>query len=539
MSTTMREALSPLSRQMSRVVREHEILRVAGALRADSANQAARAAIEEVLKWVQKRCGGHLPPAARQLESFDYFSGGRNSSCATIKTDGCDIWAIRADDPDKSVPERVWTTEVVIGHLPSEPARFSARLLVSTPEDSLYIEPHTPGFVQQVATTCALMRGRYPLFPEPTFVDTEDAARELIAHLVDPERALPTFVVTLPDDADSAHPRLNPDALSRAMLGLAHVAVVTPAVTWALTERFGKFRSVFGGAARVYMPGFDEGSDPYLHRLVLANQIDTPEGAQRCQLWMRQLAAEESLRTAKLGRDVLAFASIRDASLALRQEILRNEGASDSDKLEAAQTRLSALQKDVERLISEQDYYVEESEKERRRAELAEQQAKSAVYRIQALTDLLSSRGVDPNSQIEFPQAWEELPDWCDENLAGLLVLTAAARRGIKKARFEDAALAARCLFWLAKDCRSARVGGGDGSLRDVPIEEGVRNANCGSDAYDFDWNGRSLSADWHVKNGGNTRDPVRCLRIYYTFDEQTQQIIVSDLPAHRHTDAT
>jgi hypothetical protein len=539
MIDAMRDALSTLARRMPRVVREHEVLRVAGSLRAEVATQAAQAAIHEVLKWVQKRSGGRLPSEALRLESFDYFSGGRNSSCVTIKTDGCDIWAIRADDPDKTVPERVWTTEVVIGHLPNEPAKFSARLLVSTPEDNLYIEPHTPGFVQQVATGCALFRGRYALFPAPTFVDTDETARDLIAHLLDTERALPTFVVTLPDDAESAHPTLDVDALSRAMLGLAHIAVVTPAVAWALTERFGKFRSVFGGAVRVYLPGFDEGADPYLHRLVLANQIDTPEGAHRCQRWMRQLAAEESLRTAKLGRDVLAFASIRDASFALRQELLQSQGASDAEQLKAAQTRLSALQIDVERLLSEQEYYVEESEKERRRAELAEQQAGSAAYRIQTLTGLLTAKGVDPNSNATLPTSWEDVPDWCDENLTGLLVLTASARRGVKKTMFEDTALAVRCLFWLAKDCRSARIDGGDGSLRDVPIEEGVRNAYCGGDAYDFDWSGRKLSADWHVKNGGNTRDPFRCLRIYYTFDEQTQQIIVSDLPAHRYTDAS
>ena len=39
--------------------------------------------------------------------------------------------------------------------------------------------------------------------------------------------------------------------------------------------------------------------------------------------------------------------------------------------------------------------------------------------------------------------------------------------------------------------------------------------------------------------SGGNTRDPSRCLRIYYCFDEQTQQIIVSDMPAHRRTAAS
>jgi hypothetical protein len=538
MSNAMSEALAPLARRMPRVVREHEILRVAGALRAEVATQASQAAVHEVLKWVQKRCGGRLPPEARRMEAFDYYSGGRNSAGVTIRTDACDIWAIRADDPDKTVPERVWTTEVVIGRLPDQPAKFSARLLVSTPEDDFDIEPHTPGFVQQVAVACVLLRGRYPLYPEPQFVETQAKADELISRLLDPERQLPTFVVTLPEGA-SQHPALDVPALARATLGLAYVAIVTQDATWTLTDRLGRHRSVFGGAARVYMPGFDEDSDPYLHRLVLANQVATPEGALRCQKWMRQLAADQSVRSTKVGSDVVTFAAIREASLALRQEVLRSEGASDADQLKVAQDRLAALEREVAHARSEQNYYVDEFEKERRRADLSERQSQIAGYRIQELTKKLTSRGVDPNAETVLPTCWDNLADWTERELAGLVVLTGSARRGLKKAHFEDVPLVARCLLWLGKMNRTARVEGGDGTLRDAAVEEGVWNRPCGGDAYDFDWSGRRLSADWHIKNGGNTRDPNRCLRIYYAFDEQTQQIIVSDLPAHRETAAS
>ena len=44
--------------------------------------------------------------------------------------------------------------------------------------------------------------------------------------------------------------------------------------------------------------------------------------------------------------------------------------------------------------------------------------------------------------------------------------------------------------------------------------------------------------AYWHIKNGG-TRDPRRCLRIYYFWDATTQQVVIADMPAHRVTEAT
>jgi len=535
----MTDALSSLTSRMPRVVREHEVLRVAGSIPGDDPAANASAAIGEVLRWAQKRCGGQLPLEAWERESFDYLSGGRNSSCVRLQSGKSDLWAIRADDPDKTVAERVWTTEVVVGLLPDQPARFSARLLVSTPEADLQIEPHTPGFIQQVVENCQLISGQHLLSVAPTVYETVVDAEDLIDFLIDPSRQLPIFVVTLAEDGQADHPTLDTAAMSRAVLGIGHVALLHPAATWRLTERFGKFKSVFGGAARIYLPGFSDDADPYVHRLVLANQLDTAESAARATRWMRQLAAQESILRTKLGRDVLSFAAIRNANLQLRQQNLRNEDASTSDQLTAANDRIDALEKQVASLGSEQDYYITEYEKERARAELSESQAQKSAYRIQHLTDQLKTKGDDPDQDISIPASWQELPTWCDEQFAGRLILTPNAHRGARNPVFADVDTAARCLLWLASECRDQRINGGGGSLNNVTIMDGIQNASCGSDTYEFDWNGRRFSADWHIKNGGNTRDPMRCLRIYYCFDPQTQQIVVSDMPAHRRTGAT
>ncbi len=82
-------------------------------------------------------------------------------------------------------------------------------------------------------------------------------------------------------------------------------------------------------------------------------------------------------------------------------------------------------------------------------------------------------------------------------------------------------------------------MNGGEGSLREEPVEDGIKNAHCGRDQYDVTWQGALYTADWHIKNGGNTRDPRRCLRIYYFWDPSTQQIVVTDMPAHKVTDAS
>lgn len=525
---------------MPKVVREHEILRVAAIVHGKDTAKSADTVRREVLAWAQKRSGGRLPNEAWEFQEFEYFSGGRNSVAVRIERNDSDIWAIRADDPDKSVAGRIWTTEVVVGLNGKKLCNFSARLLVSTLEDKLEIEPHSPGFVQQVAERCLLSRGPIDLSPDPWLIDSEAEAERLVEVLIDPSRVMPIFVLTVADEsADLYRPLLDAPALARAMLGIGSVAVVPAAFTWALTDRFGKQRSVFGGAVRAYLSGFSEDASPFGHRLLLADHISTPEGAAQCTRWMRVLAAAESVRRTRLGTDVVAFATIRNAALQLKQQKLEQEGASDTQKLHAAHARIIALEADLNGANDVENLLLDERRQAEERAQAAEVQLNAATYRIQQLLDQIKQRGQSPDANIEVPSSWTDFDDWCDQNLVGRVVLAPPARNGVRKAMFEDTQLAGRCLLWLANDYRDRRLEGGEGSMRDYVLEPGVRNSPSGADEFRVWWQGQNHNADWHIKNGGNTRDPRRCLRIYYFWDFTTRQVVIADMPAHRHSGAT
>jgi hypothetical protein len=534
------DALGPVSARTTKVVREHEILRVAASILGKDPAKLAEVARREVLAWAQRRSGGRLPEDAWTLRSFEYFSGGRNSIGERIEGDVTDIWAIRADDPDKSIAGRVWTTEVVVGLQNNLPPRFSARLLVSTPEEELKIEPHTPGLMQQVIEKCGLWRESIKLDTSPRIIESTEDAESLADMLVDQQRKLPIFVLTVSEAAaDPVRPLLDASALTRAMLGIGLVFVLPAAFTWSLTDRFGKQLSVFGGAVRAYLPGFAEDTNPYDHRLALADHISTPDGAAQCMRWMRSMAATESIRRTRLGNDVLAFAAIRNASLRIKQKRLEQEGASDSERLETANARIVALEKQILDEGVSLEYFSNEHKKAEERAESAESQARASAFYIQKLIGQIKGSGEVADAAIQLPNSWEEFSSWCDLNLGGRVVLGSAARRNVKAPEFEDLKLAARCLLWLANTGRDRRMHGGEGSLGDEVIESGIRNAHCGADQFDLTWQGRQHTADWHIKNGGNTRAPKRCLRIYYFWDTVTEQLVIADMPAHRHTGAT
>jgi hypothetical protein len=98
--------------------------------------------------------------------------------------------------------------------------------------------------------------------------------------------------------------------------------------------------------------------------------------------------------------------------------------------------------------------------------------------------------------------------------------------------------LVAGSIAWLATVQHDRRINGG-GSLRDLQVEDGIQNSPCGSDTYAVDWKGRRYDVDWHIKNGGDVRDPKRCLRIYYFWEPEMQQTIIDHLPSHKRTGMT
>ena len=531
--------MNPNYSSVRQTVREKEILRVAVELQRDSTTSAIEGARREILYWAQRRSGGDLPREAWNGNKFEHLVGGRTVMGIRQMDDSSDVWALRAHDPDKTVAGRNWTIEVAVGKGSETVPLLGVRLLVSTPEDTLDIEPHVPGFLQQIATKDGLFINDYEVKSHPWNVASANDQELLIKMLEDPERTLPVFVASGDERTENPdQPLIDVDILARATIGLAHVVTIPATYTYALSDAFGKLRSTYHGGVRIYMPGFDINSNPYDHILFLSEHLKTDEEKKRCVSTLRMIAARQSLIRTRLNRDVLSFSSLRSSILKTEQERRAQKGASVTNQLETAQQRIEAIEYELkEAKVWEQqlsDEHAQEEEKSRR----YKAQLQSANVRIQFLVEQLKNSDKEINTEMSYPQKWSEFADWCEEYLIGQLILTPHARRQVKNPKLKDVSLAARCLLWLASEYRDRRIHGG-GSLAEAAIEDGVKNAPCGSDTFRFDFEGDRLDADWHVKNGGNTRDPLRCLRIYYGWDSRSQQIIVADMPAHRRTSAS
>lgn len=204
-------------------------------------------------------------------------------------------------------------------------------------------------------------------------------------------------------------------------------------------------------------------------------------------------------------------------------------------KLREAEAALHASRSEVEHLtakVREAEEFSglvsDEHQQAEKRAKEAEAELEEARIRIAELESRLDELGADG----ELPVSWSEFAAWCERRLEGKVMLAQQAKREVKKAKYKDVAAAAKGLLWLAGEYRDQRLMGGDGTVRGQN-SVGLFNEPCGGSTFKVQWSGRWEDVKWHLKNGGNTTDPTRCLRIYYFWDDTNDQVVVASMPGH------
>ncbi|MDC0887350.1 hypothetical protein OAS19_06135 [Altererythrobacter sp.] len=536
-SGQMAAALAPLQRRLPQLVEEREILRLVSIIPASTETDGFSLARAEILKWARKRAGSVLPEEAWQGAEFELPVAGRATLASCVETENALLWSLRGDDPDKRVAGRIWSTEMSLGrNAPDGNITFGLRLLVNSSERQLVIEPAVPGPVLQIAEVCGLMDGPVPVRTTAHHASDFDNVDELIGWLQNPIRKLPIIVATGDErESDPNIALLDVDDLAKALCGLAHVVSLPAPLCFRLSDELGKEHTVFHGGIRIYEPGFDLLADPRGHRLILGHVAKHDPARTAAEL--RRGIARESLRRSRLGQEIVSFAAVRSAAVQQRKLAEVNAGVDDGDRFATLEKQVDVLGEQIEDLGGQVDQALQLSEEESERADIAERLLHSSNSRIEMLEIALVASG-SADVEAPAPTGWDDFTQWCDSTFAGRLVLASSARRGVKKPEFLDLGMVVESIRWLARDARTRFMEGG-GTLANIPVMDGVVNAPCGADEYVFDYQARRLVADWHLKNTGNTRQPERCLRIYYTFDEQTRQIIISDMPAHRRTAAS
>ncbi len=151
------------------------------------------------------------------------------------------------------------------------------------------------------------------------------------------------------------------------------------------------------------------------------------------------------------------------------------------------------------------------------------------------------------NESVPPLAAYADLPDWAERHFPGRVVFTGRALRSLKSARFEDVALVGRAVALLGTAYHRMKTEGGmerreafEDELRKLRLQEtpSIRPDRQGKarDGFEIEWEGKRLTLERHLKNKSGTRDPRRCLRIYFTWDETSRMVVIGHLPGHMRT---
>lgn len=523
----------------------HE-LRVRASVAPHAGREPMRACRDIVLEWLRGKLHEDLPRKARRHRGFSLRTG--NAVCRGVRVrDGdSDQWAVMIER--SPAPDREVASEIVVSGTAALPVVIGIRVVDRSivPRD---VEKEYPAeLLAELAARIPLRQSGRRLACEPVIVESEQTMRGFVTLLLDPDRQVPFAVLTLPSDAaDRSAVETYAHALARAVTGLAVVWVLPPAMTFRLTERVTRHLSVFNGAWRLYLPGFGTDSSKTDHPLILWDRLNEDGGIARASERFLRVSAEASGK-AESGDQVPGYAALEReaASVAGRRgglvSFLRRSIWGGPEQVavvrEPPPMPATGSPRPSRRLRVARETATANArryERVKKRVDTIERERDEARKRAEQLAGLVRVLGGDPDASVPFPTTWSEFAGWCDESLRGRLVLTGAARRELDGAQFADVGLAARCLHWLADEYRTGRLNGGNSGLRGrITGIDGAFNVPCGRDSFEHFRDGRRHAVNWHIKRGANTRDPRRCLRIYYFWDEQAGQVVVAAMPGHR-----
>lgn len=531
-----------------------------------------RRAIREIWSWAQSSVEGTLPRYGWRRRWFEESHA--NATCRSYWTRSklLSTWSFHLRVLDEEHPRESWNLEASAhrqtGSMPSLSVR-SFRETADHRNEGQDTRLLLPSFIGAIAGRIGLRVGNADMSAKPTVVRSDADVRDLADGLLDDGRRHTAIMFLTPDGDETS--RMRPGSVAQGTVGLAKVFVVPPDAARSLSARLGCDIAADGCGVRVFGPGFSASDRT---EFFPAQDLCGEHQARKSMRWLEAFLAADNVEQFRLGADVRKFdiGEFRRAERRAKSRTVRRNRASksrvdgaapsppilpDTHAAEASwlefvrsipgRVMTGRRTKQLEQQLRDKDAEIERYKKELSDAradaqwlsdehDKAETEAKRLRERLDGIEPRLEEyrrrlqdRGENPD--IPLPDTWESFYEWHLEHLTDKLLLSPRAIREIKSTRFKDVELAAKGLVWLATKYRKSRIGGRGENLRGS-CSSGLANQPCGGDTFLFNWSGKRIPVKWHVK-GTNTRDPERCLRIYYFWDARNQQVVVASMPGH------
>ena len=502
-----------------------------------------------VLPFVAKSLYTKLPPEAAEHRSFEIQDGDRLCECIAVPERM--LWAIRFKFASKD--GTAWYYDIAL-------VREDDRLLFGMKIDTAFgadvkaLQANLP--LVDALLGCGLLAQGRPVTANLWQVNTPEDVEELLALLEDPRRSLPVIAVSAVNwKAWRFTPHapgylVNASYLADRVKGYAIVAQITFRGAYALTDAVGKTWSIFDGACRTYFPkiDFDNGS-PAHHPFNLKDKIWFWEyEGERGERGFTSYLINTAHRIASTSRtDWSGLYFVPDARiLAAELEMAHAAHVANAPERELAmRNQIAALQRKLQTEEDENADWLSELEKATEEAEYYKQENIALRSRLDALrAHLIRQNGESPDKEIPIPDSYKVMGEWVKEHLAGRLVLLPRAERAASKAEYTEVGMVYRALLILANEYRDSRMGTGtDKAFRDALAQYGMdfsgsidrSRAGQEGDAYYVNYpigTAQRAFLQFHIVRG-TAHENRYCMRIYFFWDDDTNQVVVGWLPSH------
>lgn len=502
--------------------------------------------VDDILRWINRRAGRALPPAAWQRQSFELSDIGAQRT-AGVAIQEPNYWAARLDDADKTIPLRTWVTEIGVGIDPSGDILFGARLICATRGPDEAFERSIPGFVKAIISSGPAELDGVLLCKEPRVLSSDGDVADLVTLLEDPARQSDVIVLALPEGSnDPADAAASVRELHSRLLGVAHVFAITARASFALSDSVGRELSVFRQAVRTYRPGFRAWIDqPTNHPFALPNRITSwdESGPASFERWMVNQSLASSVNGAQREERLPAFNTVRQIGAQAERSRLKIAGGSDTELAKLYEQDNEQLRKELKEQKEQYDGLLSTADIEREAAvnaaNAAKAQALQRLHRIRVLEERLAQGSAVQSTPI--PETLDAFEDWCREYLVGSVEIANRAYQGVRKSEYHDPSFIYRALLLLRDHYVPMRVDATLGrreayaqALEQLQLEEsatgdGVKYA---ADLYSVQFGGARRPLDRHLK-GSDSRDRRFGFRLYFFWDEDEQVVVVGWLPSH------
>lgn len=423
-------------------------------------------------------------------------------------------WASIGEDTEFSFLLRIASREFVIA-----PPQFNV---------------HRPRIIRAIVKKYNCSSGGIALSALPIHVRVEDLS-SFLEVLHSSHRRLPIVLFT--DEPFSGKPLADPTLAQDKLVGLAHVYLLDKWACFALTDKLGKLHSCFGGAIRVYWPGFTPSSHPYDHPVLMQTRIEgiQAEGKRVSDVFLRQFAPASTIRFAYGPITRVAAAAVQAARQS-EVEALRKEAAKAGD--------YDQLMKLADEEVAE---YKKHNTELIRRVEELENELATAKENITALSIF---REIEPLATTSNAQAETVISSVSD-------AVKVAARRFVDTLIFQKSAFDSaddspysqpdkvlQALEAMDDVCRTRRDAlrrkQSIGLLEEAFSSRGfVYKAKCSStstgkwgEEYVTNYGGSRVSIEPHLALGKG--GPDTCLRIHFFMDDDTGHFVVAHAGRHK-----